>query len=707
MTEQLFISYKSEKEFLAEEYLNNLKNICENMDQIIEADSEEQFCAHKWIEKSPGNSDLWLSLAGVTYWLDNKEHSLSCVMPHIDKYFAYIVDCMQNALENEEQFVQTQKDILEQWFTVKSCRISNTNTYLMAPCHPVVQLIDYSSQKLVERFNRKYEENKGNSSAIEWEIGKAILQDYLDKNEEFFVYRTGQVYLSKREESCRKAIPWQDVGTLTPIDGVRLIKKIESWIHRNKEKIISDNLKEVKIAYIGTINYQDQVYKYFENRSICLNEKKFTFRLVFVQLKRKTEYGYYAFERQDNPENGKRIFNLSLLMDMKELFSLFNIVLFLDESYFYKQRQNPKGLMEKGAAEYVKWCQTEMTRRMQLTDDEEKETETEEKIYFYKEIYNKAGLWVNGYGEDLTSKLSFDQELFGIINQAWNPSCDVYLYISKGKRIGNINLLEQSICNDERYNGKKILVYKVSGKETDTEEIQKAVEVLIQNFNEEVCIDLWKLVKSIGSTFAYPFFSHCDVKDNETIDQLKQTYLIVGCKENEQASMNLVFSLYCSNPEQCFVDDFVWAFLDNCGRSEFGFVKNYLFDLLISAMVSRASSVEGLMLAYLMQKRVITMENFEYLGITGQHKPEESENLLFRARRSIYSAIKGLDQILVRDMDSRMDILIYEFRHMYCADIDEENFIKLLVRIHKCCDKMSYKDSRIYLLTQLENERGL
>ena len=597
-----------------------------------------------------------------------------------------------------------QKDILEQWFTVKSCRISNTNTYLMAPCHPVVQLIDYSSQKLVERFNRKYEESNRPPFEMGWIIKEAVLWDYLKRNEKFFVYSTGQVYLSIRAQSCRKAIPWQDVGTLTPIDGVRLIKKIESWIHRNKEKVISDKLKEIKIAYIGTINNQEQVCNYFENRSICLNERKFTFRLVFVELKRKTEYGYYAFERQDNPENGKRIFNLSLLMDMKELFTLFNIVLFLDESYFYKQRQNPKGLMEKGEAEYVKWCQTEMARRMQLTDDEEKKTE--EKIYFYKEIYNKAGLWVNGYGEDLTSKLSFDQELFGNINQASIPDCDVYLYISKGKRIGNINLLEQSICNDERYDGKKILVYKVSGKETDSEAIQKAVEVLIQNFSEEVYIDLWKLVKSVGSKFTRDFCKYYKVEDNEAIDQLKQTYLVVGYKGNEQISMNLVFSVFSPNTEQCFVDDFVKAFLDNCGQSEFGFVKNYLFDLLISAMVSRASSVEGLMLAYLMQKRAITMENFEYRGIINQPEPKEAENLLFRARRSIYSAIKGLDQILVRDMDSRMDILIYEFRHMYCADIDEENFIKLLVRIHECCDKMGYKDSRMYLLTKLENERG-
>ena len=66
---------------------------------------------------------------------------------------------------------------------------------------------------------------------------------------------------------------------------------------------------------------------------------------------------------------------------MKALFRSFDMVLFLDQSYFYKQGQESKSLTENGIENYIQWCCSEIKRQSNL----------ESKSSFYKEIFEKSG----------------------------------------------------------------------------------------------------------------------------------------------------------------------------------------------------------------------------------------------------------------------------------------------------------------------------
>lgn len=685
MAEQgTLLKYTDEAEYLSDDFRDILNDMCQNEGCYFESDSMDDF-THRILMK--------VERAVFPKWTETADN--------IDDYFVDIVDLVEQ-MKDESSSEEVGYDQLEQWLTVKSCKINDRNTYVMAPCHPAVRLVDRKNQSICDKFN-----NMVAVSDIERKIKKSVLQDYLRINEEFYVYGTGQVYFSKRKDGCRQAIPWRDVGTLTSVSSMRLIEKTKSWIIRNYAEEQDD--PHVGIAYIGTLTDEKVLQEYFHENPILWQERVIRPRITLTQLRQIPQGEKYIFERTDNVAESKRIYNLSSLTDMKELFRTFQIVLFLDESYFYRQRQSAKNLMEKGAGDYVQWCLKELHRRLQLeVSDEEKESM---KNYFYDQIYNRTGLWLNGLGKPDTSKLGFDSSLFDTITQAFDPKCDVYLYISRGKEIGDIRLPIQSICNDERYDGKKMLVYRVTERESDAdnEKICDSVRGMLNESPELASIDLWKLVKSIGSEFRSQLFDDMSSDASviaKQIHRLKNVFLSVTVNETDYERPKLQFCLQRQYPAEgnrdCF-KEFVQTFLKICNdETEFPYMRNYLYDLLMAAMVSRAQSDKGVFYAYLMKRRQFVDIDTAVSEKIGEPPCKDTNGTNFRARRAIYSAIQGLDQIVVRDMDSRISTLKYEFRYKYCPDIADDTFFFLMDRVNQYCEQSGYKDSRLYLLTKNE-----
>lgn len=679
------LNYKSEKEYLNNKLHSVLAEMCQKKSKSYEADSEEEFRSGHLISKP---------YAKFPTWAEQDES-----WKNIEAYFSDIVSWVEQS-SKESAFGESRREQLEQWLTVKSCRINDRNIYIMAPCHPMVYLNDRKAQRLRDRFNAAVD------NSIEWKIKKAVLQDYLRINEDFYVYGTGQAYFSVRKDGYRQAIPWADVGTLTPISSTRLIEKTRLWIIRNCK---GDNeTPDVHIAYIGTVTDGEILAAYYRDNPVLLqNGKKVYPQVTLTQLKQVPHREKYIFERQDNIENTKKIYNLASLSDMKELFANFQIVLFLDESYFYRQRQLAKGLLEKGAADYVVWCQKELKRELarKLTEEEK-----EAKRYYYcSQIYNRTGLWLNGYGKEYTSKLGFDSNLFSMIMHAAHDACDVYLYISRGKTIGNIRLPIQSVCNDERYDGKQLFVYRViekKGTVAGSPDVSVAIEKMLADAEVLASIDLWKLVKSIGNEFRAALLNDYATDTSticEQINILKGSILHITVQEKEGSKPKLQCYLQRPTMEAAKADilkSFVQDYLKICtSEQEFTYVKNYLYNLLTAAMVARADSAKGIFYAYLMKKRtLVDLDATVYEGITQQK--QKTDDSLFRARRTIYSAIQGLDQILVRDMEKRLSILKYEFRHRYCSDVNEETFLLLLDKINEYCIGANCIESPLYLLTK-------
>lgn len=696
---ELRLEYKNEEEYLDDRYLKMMRHICCQKDVSLEADSEEDFLQGKFIRVDRAPFPTWKENEVQAEGLD-------------DAYFTNVTEGVQRAFE-EAMPMSAEREKLEKWLTVKSCKLNDCDQYIIAPCHPMARLIDCRNQEICDRFNNLPAKRDG----MKYWIMRAVLQDYLKLNQSFYVYGTGQVYYSIRRNGCRRAVPWREVGTLTSVSSVRLIEKVSSWVKRNFHRI-NEVEPEVRIAYIGTINDQDFISEYFKENPILVEDRRIIPKIELIQLRRVFRGEQYAFERKDSGEGVKRFYNFSSLTDARELFKNFEIVLFLDESYFYKQGQIPKNLKEKGAASYVSWCLREMNRELEESAKGEviekvATTERQLKCNYYSQIYNRAGLWLNGYGKRETSKLGFDQELFQTIAQTVCPEHDVYLYISRGMTIGNINLPTQSICNDERYDGKKLLVYKVTGQSeaADKIDISEPMDEMLSNPPIIASLDLWKLVKSIGGDILIKkemFFKKDGIEiDASQIGLLKNSFLNVSVRKKSSKPM-LHFDLESpgtSENQEKLLMDFATGYLELCKEErEFPYVRNFLCELLISALVARADSAEGLFYAYLMKAG-----NFIEIDtdITKNLKRvrQEGHRSLFCIRRSIYSAIQGLDQITVRDMEKRLDILKYEFRYKYCPDINENEFLCLLDKIHQYCLDAGYTGSNLCLLTGQE-ERG-
>lgn len=672
-----------------------------------EADSWDLFSRHELISKRT-------SFFSETEL--NEAKSIQDNQDGVDDYFSNLVLWIQNISEHgiSEQY---RLEKIEQWLTIKSCKINDTNTYVMAPCHPMVQLLDCYNLMLRDTFNSK---RQTTWSSMAWTLGREVLKNYLRENENFFVYETGQLYLSMRKDGCRKAVPWKNVGTLTPIHSARLIEKVKSWVVRNCE---GDEIHpKVQIAYVGEIVYPDVITDYYKKYPIKKNDIDIFPEIKLIHLVQKPQIDEYTYELQGTDIEGKKIYNLSSLSDMQEIFERFQIVLFLDESYFYKQRQSSKNLYEKGAVEYVQWCLKELRRELPYLDSEEQKKR--KKYYFYSQIYNRAGLWLNGYGKESTSKLEFDNSLFSTIMRAYGsrePS-DIYLYISKGNSIGNVILSVQSICNDERYDGKKLLVYKVTA--ADDNNIEGALDEMLDESDKVTdastsaelpilaSIDLWKLVKSIGNDCIRVLLGEQD--NDNIVDQialLKHTFLNVKILKENNEKPQLQFYLQQSKEadkqQQETLQEFVRAYIKICmekseDKNDFvlSYVREYLYELLVSAMVARANSVEGVFYAYLLKKRAPIVERDTDIKHENDVSSPVGGNQLFRARRMIYSALCGLDQLIIKDLEKRLSILKYEFRYKYCPEVDEEQFLRLLDEINRYCLEAGYVDSRLYLLTR-------
>lgn len=617
-------------------------------------------------------------------------------------------------------------------------KVDLEDTYYMPADHPVISLLDEEEQELRE----KYAEFQGKSGNTEWRICRTVMDRYLKQRKEMYAYGAGQVYFVREDGSKKpgdewqshyeKAVAWSKVGTLTSLDALRLIQKVKIRFKRGE---LTESDSEIHIAYIGEIKGEQRLQRYFEEASTSGSEKgKLPTKIYFTKLIRQPEYGEYIFARKDDkPENDadyKRIYNLSSLADMQELFRSFDIVLFLDESYFYKQRQTPKGLFERALKSHIQWCWKELERERQLAEEKKRTIRCKERCYkeryYYKEIYNKVGLWMNGYGKDKSSKLGFDQELFHTMQQAVSEKSDVYVYISRGKVIGDTDLVKQSVCNDELYDGKRILVYKMTrandlGNSSVSDEVEELLDVVNLSKNKGMGlplaeIDLWKLAKSIGEEFYQEYFS--EKFSHRSLEIWKKTYLDVYAdnKNHKKLLFKLRYTedMQCDENEKGILEDFVKVYLKICKGEDGGngaehspYVKNYLFDLLTKAMVARARSARGIFYAYLLRKK---NDFIDFAGIGEddnrkwvEEKKNENINIeelsKIRGRRVIYSAIENLDQVMIRDMEKRVGILKYDFRHEYCPEMDEDVFLRFLDSIKDYCEYTEYTDSRLYLLT--------
>ncbi len=619
---------------------------------------------------------------------------------------------------------------MENYLMIGCCKLDLEDIYYMPMSHPIIRLINeeiIGLQRYWECCSNTQFLHEDNPRYMEWQIRHTLLKQYIQQREQLYVYGTGQVYFANVQEKLEtdtihkyvEVKAWQNVGALTKLDALRLVQKINSRYSRKEKTPLIYGENVIYIAYIGTIENIDCLIEYYRN--IVTDQNNKSLEVYFVQLLRQPEYGEYIFRLKDDDslvlKHDKQIYNLSSLLDMQILFQSFDIVLFLDESYFYKQRQTLKKLQEREIRSYIQWCLKELERKKELLDEvsdsNQKEDFVREQGYYYREIYNKAGLWMNGYGKAESSKLGFDCELFRIMQQAVSEQSDVYVYISRGEKVGDVDLVKNSVCNDERYDGKRIFVYRLlPPKSNEDDAASNAVVTLISNGvvpqdNNKAyiaSIDMWKLIKSVGSAF---YKEKVNQNEYSSIDVWMNTFLDIYVKKDQVVRLEcyIRFPQNIEETEREFLNKFMETYLQICKEEKCEehspYSRNYLRDLFTRAMIARSNSALGIFCAYLLCIERISFTNIDLLSERkSELVPLRDNGKLFRGRRLIYSAVRELDRAIVRDMEKLDSILRYDFRMLYCPEIMEDDFFDLLSVLHEYCIYTGYVDSRIYLLTK-------
>ncbi|MCM1214914.1 MAG: hypothetical protein NC331_06345 [Lachnospiraceae bacterium] len=670
---------------------------------VMEADTWEDFKAGK-IRSLPINcaeetlkiwEDLLVLDKQICSRLDDEYKSL------IDDYAKTYLFLLEQLViiisetgpgQERGHFVQ-QLELLLRW---KLCKVNLENLLLIPRCHPMEIVVRALANELSDLAD------KDGSNLV-----KAILLAEQKRYAEYIIVLSDQVFLRKNREETfitqegqySIAVPLQDAGSFTEISSIRFIEKI------NHSKRTGASTSPIKLACMGRVTEPTLITEYFKN-DLQLFE--------FKQVTAKGSRLMFQIEEECIKKfqwSNKTLFNLLSLPDLEFLFNEFDIVFFMDESCFYSAGQAGKTLEERNIAAQLKWLHTMSAR----------EKQTEKKLLYYRKEFETIGRWLSVLDKDATAHLQFNEHLFYTIQNAMRSDCDVYLYISHGRQIGEMDLYNRNICNDENYGGKELSVYKMSHGQVDLDAYMK--KLFTNNDGDDrqckVWIDLWKLVKSINNDYYRQFLqkgSTEPVNELDGIRLLKESYLVLCYPKTEKAQKVLCGLKLAEKP-----DNMLPAVYDQLARNAKDFLKElvkeglqepkyncvsqYLRNLLANGVISRAKNVVDILFGFLL-KREYFYRNFEWVDMESveaiyEEMTDIMEEGLFETRRIVLSVIRNLNEVWLRDLGRGESFLMYDFRNKYCAGLSEEIFLQLLQEIHKACETLGFQESRVYNYSNL------
>lgn len=617
------------------------------------------------------------------------EPELKTLESYEESYLALLSQLVSEAIRlersSERGRILQQLELLLRW---KCCLVSCEDLLLIPATHPV----ERSVRKLKALISSSQKDREG---TLTWEI----LETRKKRYSRYLIYSMDQAYLRTDREirEAMEGIPFREAGSLTEISSVRFIEKVEHF-YRTKAIKTKRDCKErpIRVACLGKAKDPDALIDYY-NKSESQDIRVELFELEQNQDGKRLLFSVKSgYPEGAIREGDRKNFNLLALSDLEMLFRQYDIVLFLDEGCFYRQGQDDRTLEERMVQPQLKW----------LLETAKQEKKPETRILRYKQAFVTVGEWLNSINIDATARMQFSDKLFKAIQSVMMPEYEVYLYVSYGEQIAGRALYNRDVCNDENYDGREVLVYKMPSREKDISNV--VLKFLEPKDSRTISIDLWKLVKSISNSYYQKFLKKAGIMqesaeketENKGIRLLRRTSLDISWPGSLTGDEKIQFSLrtdgdaaYC---EQAAL--FMAEFLDaGFIHAEHSCVKEYLHRLLGNAVVSRATDVEGVLLGYLLKNGFFD-SRISWNGVIRSENIGEcaAKSDLFEPRRAILSVIDNLNMAWIRDYEKKKEYLLYDFRNRYCPGLSEEVFWKLMGAVNKACSMTGYVDSRLY-----------
>lgn len=610
----------------------------------------------------------------------------------IADYFSILVEFLKIAEEERSAFREGTVDYsraVEELYLLGCERNKNTNSYLIPAWHPVRVINALVEHDLAELLSG---EEGARQSVLE-----AVFDAQNRNRRQIKLFCKNQVYetSTKAQNGPAEACVFRQKEGNTDIHFLRTWEKIHSFQGSHPGQ------KKIEIAVFG---------KLFGNKESVEKLLEPDIEISWNRFKNVPSMGEYYF--QDTHE--EQIFDLSNLYDTRELARKYNIILFLDINCMYRQWQTEKTVDERNIRSYSKWC----------LDRSEVQNGFKEKAAYYRSIYDYAGLWLNSLRQRNSSSFEFDSGLFQNLMAASDEGADIYIYIREGSSIASYNLEHSSVCNDEYYAGRRLLVYKLAktDKEVFNEDYREFLEHSRREMAEEkdphVFLNLWKILKSVGNDYCDAFRENVSGEMNITEDSLikglNNSVLILQYRVNAEAKMidiDFDVSVVPQGEWKREQSDILRrnmkklsAVILDCALKDDSMycVKRYFKELLIHSVIVNAGSISDLVFAHLLSQPWMDVRLREAHLDVRPHM-QDSRFGRHKLHRTIFVTIERLENLRMRRVPDMKGYFVNTFRSMVCPEVDEENFEQTLRCITGCCEKFHHTGSSLCLNSTLIN----
>lgn len=623
----------------------------------------------------------------------------------LKRYFDILIELLETAMKKQSSGSRDSllySQAVEELYLINCERVRRENSYRIFRNHPMLLINKRLDAEVDEMLKEKEKAAKGSLARTEFEILQSVFTAKKKNRCRVKLYSRNSVYETRWGESIDGldyicARPFEQSKDNTEIPVIRIWEKI-----KNYKELHGRDINTIHIAVFGNQKEQPLYNEVLEKLSEV--------RINWTFFRHEPMTGEYFFA-----DNNGDLYDLLNMTDLQELTAKYEIISFLDQNCFYRQGQAEKDEKEKGADTICRWNFERSQAQKKFKD----------KAAYYQVIYNRVGQWLNAFDKAKSASFEFDERLYRNLIAVPKENSDIYLYLRYGDRIGRYDLSYNGICNDEYYNGIPLTVCRLT--KFDMQQFNEDYRAFLEERGKSkessenklsAPIRFWKLIKSISNEYCDMILLKFGEEDAEQLKHLikfmNESYLVLGyCINDRDEKIDIQYELQMPGTVGCqelqtVMKNTVSTILKFAFGSEELYCMNRYFErLLIHSVISNADDVGDLIFAYWIATHWYTTERLEEGQIpwwkAGNTEKDPAENLSngqinrFKVRKTIFSAIKQLADMRIRDLPDMDEYFSASFHGRVCPEVSDENLKKTFQGIRDYCKNLQYTGSYLYL----------
>lgn len=709
---------KNEKE------LNTFEQVVSNMSENNAGDTffaymKEELERRMLRFRQTMNTETFKRFSDALAMFDDEQDVMGNVFEEkLKQYFDTIIEFLEMAVDKRNR---SDKDRLiysyavEELYLINCDKVKRDNIYRIYGNHPILLMnkrLDEDTKKMLKEKENNTKTDEVTLKETDYKILYTVSDTKMRNRRRMRLYGRNMVYETTRIAAddpqkfiCAKPFKLSDECTEIPI--IRIWEKIKNYKELHQEESGSIN-----IAVFGSLKkYSDDDKKLVEKLSdVKINCTSFRYEPMT---------GEYFF----TSETGEEIYDLMDMNDLQMLVDHYQIIIFLDMNCFYRQGQAEKDVEEKSVDTTCRWNFEKSQRYNDFRD----------KAAIYRIIYNRIGQWINSSDSNMSAFFEFDERLYRNLSELPKEKTDIYLYIRYGDNIGEYNLSNNGICNDEYYDGTYLTVCRLT--KLDNEQFNKDYKAFlydsgndkknVENKDKELYVPIrfWKLLKSISNEYCDNILEEFGKNDIEKLKDiiyfLNESCLVLYYSINsKEEKVSIQYELKIpENPRKlethildglqkkmAYIAEIIlkYAF----GKEKLYCMNRYFERLLIYSVISNAGDVGDLIFAYWLASHWYTINE---LNEKSQENPEtinteerksngdfKNSRNRFKVRKTIYSIVKRLADMRMRNIPDMEKYFSASFHGEVCPEITDENLDRTYQRVSDYCERLKYTGGYLY-----------